>query len=429
MMGARSAIVIWTALWTPSLVAQASSASVLATSANPEKDLYNAVAGSVFRVESGIGHGTGFLVDSSGLVLTNDHVIGAADEVTVYVEPTSRFLAKVVQRDADADIAVLRLAPRTVAGRSVLRLADLPVEIGPGDRIIALGFPLHQPLTMSAGMVANLRPGAILTDAILNPGNSGGPIFTLDGRVVAITTFGDLDGPGPGLGGGVLVDRALKLLETARKIPEPAPSDRPLPTFPWETYPKSILKAIADTIDPLLFTSLSSLTAGPFAISVSSPLAQALSAVTTGRHVSKDRRRREERANVPLSQRYSDPEAWRNWRDYVGEETAPVVSITVQPLIGETGGSAFRRGLLTALVGVGGQATLRFQGDVRGVVLRRNGQVIEPLRGGHVPLSFGTSNELVDFSDVADFGYYVYSPEAFRPDAPQRPPTITPRNR
>jgi len=62
---------------------------------------------------------------------------------------------------------------------------------------------------------------------------------------------------------------------------------------------------------------------------------------------------------------------------------------------------------------------------VRKVTLRRNGQVVEPLRGGHSPIRIGEQNELVDFTDVANFGYYLYSPEVFRPDAPQRAPEIT----
>jgi len=76
-------------------------------------------------------------------------------------------------------------------------------------------------------------------------------------------------------------------------------------------------------------------------------------------------------------------------------------------------------------VGVGGQATVRFQGDVRSVTLRRNGEVIEPLRGGNAPVPVGVENELVDFTDVADFGYYLYSPDVFRPDGPQKPPEVT----
>jgi hypothetical protein len=114
-----------------------------------------------------------------------------------------------------------------------------------------------------------------------------------------------------------------------------------------------------------------------------------------------------------------------DWMAYVGDAQAPVVAVQVEPLFGETGGSTFRRGLLTALVGVGGQATVRFQGDVRGVVLRRNGVPVEPLRGGHAPMRIGLENDWVDFNDVADFGYYLYSPEVFAPDAPQRPPEMT----
>jgi trypsin-like peptidase len=396
-----------------------------ATDSANDKDLYNSAAQAVFRVEAGLAHGSGFLVDSSGLVLTNDHVIGTSADVTVYVEPTARFSAEVVLRDADADVAVLRLPRAVINGRRTLRLVDTPVQVGPGDRIIALGYPLNQPLTMTSGMVANVRPSAILIDALVNPGNSGGPILGPDGAVVAITTFIDPANPGPGLGGGVLVDRAHELLELARKSPAQAPEGKPRKAFPLETYRLSALKAIADTIDPLLFTSGSSMTDGPFSISVSTPLAQMLSAITTGRQVSKDRRKREERANIPESQRYSDVGAMYDWRAYVGEVGAPVVAVEVEPLVGETGASSFRRGVLSALVGVGGQATVRFQGDVRNVVLRRDGVPVEPLRGGHTPMRIGLENDLLDFKDVADYGYYLYSPDVFAPDAPQRPPEIT----
>jgi len=260
---------------------------------------------------------------------------------------------------------------------------------------------------------------------MLNPGNSGGPILGLDGRVIAITTFLDQATYGPGLGGAVMVDPARQLLAEARASKEPSPDDHILAAFPVESYRISTLKAVADTIDPLLFTSLSTLTSGPFAISFSTPLSRMLSAITTDRRIAKDRRRREEKANVPLGQRYADLQSMRDWATYVGNEGAPVVAVKVDPLYGETGGSAFRRGLLTALVGVGGQATVRFQGDVRSVTLRRNGQAVEPLKGGHAPVPVGVENELVDFTDVADFGYYLFDPVVFMPDGPQRPPEIS----
>jgi hypothetical protein len=391
---------------------------------SPEGQLYESLVKSVFRIEAGLGHGSGFLVDASGLIVTNDHVIGVADEVTVYLEPEVRVAATIVRRDVDADLALIRVSPLLVGGRPPLTLATTPAAVAPGDRVVALGYPLNQPLTMTAGMVANIRAEALLTDALLNPGNSGGPILLMNGTVVAVTTFIDQATTGPGLGGAILVDRLHRFLEGTPAGAGPSASDRRLPTFPLATYPVSALRSIADTIQPLLFTSLGSVKAGPFLITTSTPLSGMLSAVTTGREISKDRRKREARADVPAGQRFVDGGAVRDWAAYVGDQTAPVVAVKVEPLFGETGGSAFRRGFLTALVGVGGQATVRFQGDVRKVILRRNGEVVEPLRGGHAPVAIGVDNALVDFNDVADFGYYLYSPQTFRPDGPQRPPAI-----
>jgi hypothetical protein len=404
--------------------AQGQAEDLPVTARSIERTIYDAVASSVLRIEAGLGHGSGFLVDSSGLIVTNDHVVGNADEITVYLEPTVRVSASIVTRNADADLAIIQIPKKLVDGRQPLRLAHSEADLAPGDHVVALGYPLSQPLTISTGIVANVRAGAILTDASVNPGNSGGPVLTTDGLVVAVTTFLDQDDIGPGLGGAVVVDRVHTLLQKALKNPLRNPVERHLPAFPLAVYPVSALRAVADTADPLLFKSSGTMTAGPFAISVSTPLSQMLTTMTIGRQISKDRRRREERANVPEEQRYADVGSFRDWRAYVGEETAPVVAIKVDPLFGETGGSAFRRGFLTALVGVGGEATVRFQGDVRSVSLKRNGQVVEPLRGGHGPREVGIDNALVDFNDVADFGYYLYPPEVFRPDGPQRPPQI-----
>lgn len=398
----------------------------LVQSSTPEGALYQAAGRSVFRIEAGLAHGSGFLIDPDGLIATNDHVVGRAREVTVYIDAQTRVGATVVARDQDADLALLRVVPSVLAGRSPLPLASPQTVLSPGQRVVALGYPLTQPLTVSAGMIANVRSGAILTDATVNPGNSGGPILTLDGIVVAITTFHEVGGStvGPGLGGAVLVDRLQELRRNAGPTVGGRPDDRRLPVFPTATYPVSILKSLADTLDPLLFASLGTVKSGPFEIMMSTPLSRMLSAVSLGQAVSKDRRKRERRAGVPKDERYGDLGEIRDWAAYVGDETAPVVAVKVTPLFGETGGSAFRRGLLIAIVGVGGQATARFQGDVRNVTLRRNGVVVEPLRGGHAPVSIAFENSLLEFNDVADFGYYLYPPETFRPDGPQKPPEI-----
>jgi hypothetical protein len=278
---------------------------------------------------------------------------------------------------------------------------------------------------MTTGAIANVRSGGLLVDALLNPGNSGGPILTLDGAVIALTTFIDADAVGPGLGGGISVRQLLVMIKNAKVANPPAPSDKHLPFPPLEQFPVSMLKSAADTVDQLLFSTFDNVLVGPFSISVSTPLSRMLSAIMTGKAISKDRAKREQKAGIPKEMRYGDAGEIRDWAAFVGDETEPVVVLRVDPLFGETGGSAFRRGLLTALIGEGGQATIRYQGDVRAVTLRRDGVEIESLRGGHASNSIGVLNSVIDFHDVADFGYYVFPIEAFRPDGPQKPPTIS----
>lgn len=392
----------------------------------PEGVIYRAGRGSVFRVEAGLGHGSGFLVDVAGLVVTNDHVIGtAAKDVTVYVDSATRLQAAVLNRDADADLAVLQIAPVCGTCQPLNLGASRP--LAPGDRLVALGFPLNQPLTIISGMVGAVRAGAIVVDMSINPGNSGGPVLTLDGSVVGVAAFRDVDegGIGPGLGGAVAIERLIPILDQARRMASKPPPDKRLPVVPTTSFPLALLKTTADTIDAELYAALGTFDAGSFNVSVTTPLSRLVAALGRDRDVTRERRQREEKAGVPAAERYTDLGQVRDWAEYVGLPTAPVVAIKIEPKIAETTGSAIGRGIAAALGSLGGAANMKFQGDVRGVTLKRNGQTAEPLRGGHAPVRVAIENVLVTLKDVADFGYYVYPPEVFRPDSPQKPPEIT----
>jgi S1-C subfamily serine protease len=389
------------------------------------RDLIDAARHGVLRIEAGLNIGTGFLVDTAGYVVTNDHVIGnAAVDATVWVNDSTRVLARVLARDRWLDLAVLRVAPAACGACRPLRWTAAP-EVRQADPVVVLGYPFEQPLSVTTGIVSALRTGALLTDANINPGNSGGPVLTRDTTVVAVATFG-IGGraTGPGLGGAVLLMRLPELLAQARQSTEGVPPASPLPIVPKGRIPLAALRVLADSADLNQYEDLGDFTTGPFRISVVTPLS-VLVHDTRGRATpDAERRKREAKADVPVEERYSYAHEVREWMSYVGLETAPVIVVRVEPRIVETYWSGVRRTALHQIAGDGGAATLKFQGDVRGLTLKRNGTVVESLRGGHAPITIDAQDLTLTMRDVADFGYYVFAPEVFRPDGPQRPPVI-----
>jgi serine protease Do len=139
------------------------------------------------------GAGSGFIVSDDGTILTNAHVIANADEVTVRLTDRREFVAKVVGSDARTDVAVLKIDAKKLP---VVRIADRSTVV-PGEWVIAIGSPFGLENTATAGIVSGtsravtgeLMVPFIQTDVAVNPGNSGGPLFNLDGEVVGINSM------------------------------------------------------------------------------------------------------------------------------------------------------------------------------------------------------------------------------------------------
>ncbi len=140
------------------------------------------------------GSGTGVILDESGHVVTNAHVVGDAEEMIVALIDGRKFTAKVIGRDADTDLAVLKIED----GKDlpVLPLGDSD-QVKPGQWAIAVGNPFGLERTVTVGIVSGVgREGVnltryenfIQTDAPINPGNSGGPLFNIHGEVIGINT-------------------------------------------------------------------------------------------------------------------------------------------------------------------------------------------------------------------------------------------------
>jgi serine protease Do len=136
------------------------------------------------------GQGSGFIISNDGLILTNAHVVRDAREVTVKLADRREMKAKVLGSDPATDIAVLRV---TTDKLPTVQFGD-PKSLQVGDYVLAIGAPFGFDQTVTAGIVSakgRSLPGDtyvpfIQTDAAVNPGNSGGPLFDADGNVVGI---------------------------------------------------------------------------------------------------------------------------------------------------------------------------------------------------------------------------------------------------
>jgi serine protease Do len=138
------------------------------------------------------GVGSGFIVESNGTILTNAHVVEGADEVRVRLADRREFKGKVVGADKPSDIAVVKIDAN---GLPTVKLGD-PRSVRVGEWVLAIGSPFGFENTVTAGIVSatsrSLPEGTyvpfIQTDAAVNPGNSGGPIFNLKGEVIGVAS-------------------------------------------------------------------------------------------------------------------------------------------------------------------------------------------------------------------------------------------------
>ncbi len=137
--------------------------------------------------------GSGFVIDAAGIVVTNNHVIDGADEIVVILADGTKLKAELIGRDKEVDLAVLKVKPEKPL--KAVKFADSD-KIRIGEPVMAIGNPLGLGGTVTSGIISaknrDIKSGAfdnyIQTDAAINRGNSGGPLFNMDGDVIGINT-------------------------------------------------------------------------------------------------------------------------------------------------------------------------------------------------------------------------------------------------
>ena len=166
------------------------------------------------------GLGSGFIISDNGIIVTNNHVIEGADEITVILHDETEYIAELLGRDPKADLAVLKINPKNDELFSVSWGDSDQMRVG--DWTIAIGNPLGLGGTVTAGIVSaisrDLGGGPYVkflqTDASINRGNSGGPLFNIDGEVIGINTaIVSQTGGSIGLGFAIPANSAKKIVQ------------------------------------------------------------------------------------------------------------------------------------------------------------------------------------------------------------------------
>lgn len=139
-----------------------------------------------------LGFASGFVIDPSGIILTNNHVVKGADKVIVEFQDGRKFTAKEIRNDPKTDLAILIIDGKNLPS---LKMGNSnKIEIG--DRVLAIGAPFGLIGSVTAGIISgkgrnlqmNMYEEFIQTDAAINPGNSGGPLVDLEGNVIGVNT-------------------------------------------------------------------------------------------------------------------------------------------------------------------------------------------------------------------------------------------------
>ena len=160
-------------------------------------ELYNTTRNSVVLIKTDIGSGSGWVYDTDGHIITNNHVVEGTSWIQVSFQSGSIFQATLVGRDPYSDMAVIKI---NASGEPLFPLViGVSKELLVGETVIAIGNPFGLDNTMTAGIVSatgrqmsTINNYAIVdviqTDAAINPGNSGGPLFNLRGKVIGMNT-------------------------------------------------------------------------------------------------------------------------------------------------------------------------------------------------------------------------------------------------
>jgi len=394
-----------------------------------EARIFSRVKESILTVYGDRGHGSGFLIDSIGLVLTNQHVIESSRYIRIQLNDSVKVKASLLAEDSHRDVAVLRIHPTVCEGIIPLPLsAASDTMVFVGEKVIAIGSPLNQMRIMTAGIVSKVEPDVVISDVNINPGNSGGPMINMDGNCIGINTFGDFSNRGPGVSGSLLITEAGDVIRKAYEVLGEAdlPSKERLPVMPKDSFPLDALRHAA-TVEkfyekPYDLSKYS--TTGKFVVRIATPPYDYYREKRLEVRLSQKRGARETIGGIGEQARYDPFTDLKAWATHTGEYS-PVVKFEVQPKIGQTATSVLSNVLLGALAGYTstyyrGTYEYEFKGDLYDFKVYRNGIKQTDIMRAMImqPLVFTQSTWGADYKaeDMAQVGSFTFPIELFKPE-------------
>src|SRR5215469_6915598 len=392
---------------------ESSAATLKPAIGSPGGDLtgyFKRLKNTVVTVKSETGHGTGFFVDSKGLILTNQHVVGNSQYLAVQFDREHKIAARLIAADPQKDVALLWVnvaAFPDATPAPLYRIAAGKAPVQEGERVFTIGSPLTLDKIITTGIVSKVEPHTIMSDININPGNSGGPLFNLEGQVVGLTTFGSRGEEGPGVSGIVRIEEALTLLDQNRAKATGAPPPATLlPVEPLTPYPVEGLKDAlkVDKVDPRPYY----LTAGDFNIALSTPPFDYREEEERRLQAERTQKKRNSK-NQQSSENAADSDTPKEWEEEAGAHPA-VLGIYVMPRAKEGFGSALGRSLNTNAA-----AKLKFRTDFQSMKLFCGSKEVQPIHPGRVPVTVSVQNRAVKMDDSTYRGVYLFSPDAVNP--------------
>ncbi len=196
---------------------------------DPFAELFGFPSGPSSRERTTTSLGSGAIIDSSGIIVTNEHVIRGASAIHVRLSDGREFSAEVIGSDADNDLAVLKVAaPGPLPSAKLGASSDLMI----GEKVIAIGSPMGLPATVTVGVVSavgrsfraddRVYNDFVQTDASINPGNSGGPLLNVDGDVIGINTA--IFASAQGIGFAIPADKVRRIVHELTQFGKVRPS-------------------------------------------------------------------------------------------------------------------------------------------------------------------------------------------------------------
>jgi len=378
-------------------------------------ELYKKYQNSVVTVWGELGRGTGFFIGSDGLIVTNQHVIGPSEFISVQFDQARKVRAVLLASDAPKDIAVLWVNPHAFPDAVPAPLA-VPSAASPlaveGERVFTIGSPLNQRKILTTGVVSKVEERAIISDININHGNSGGPLFNSLGEVIGVTTFLDTTRQGgPGVSGIVRVEQVIDVVTAAKdkRSSTTVPSTDLLPVEPTVTFPIDALKEAASRkkfkIYPYVFSE------GDYNVAIITPILKYRLEYHGEAAAAASKRRKSSRSAAVAWEPLDD---LHNWAEYAGEYEA-VIQVRAAPKLKESFGSAFARGLAANYGGMLAPAKLHYKADFYRMVLSCGGKEITPIQPSKVVAMLDVHNGLVNITDAAYEGFYTYPADAISP--------------